>query len=402
MDSAPKRKITLQLPALYPKQQEAIYSPSRFSLIEASTKSGKTHGCMVWALDNGFKLKAGEEGWWVAPIRAQANIAFKRICRALPQGTILANKSNLTITLLQTGGVLVFQSGENPDSLFGENVHFAILDEASRMREEAWFAMRSTLTYTKGPVRIIGNVKGRKNWFYRMCRKAQGGAENYAYHKITAWDAVEAGVLDQEEIESARDDLPEAVFNELYLAEPSDDGGNPFGMNWIEECTGEMSDNDPVVYGWDLAKSHDFTVGIGLDENGRMCRYQRFQKPWRETTRLIIKEIGDVPTLVDSIGVGDPIVEDLQAECPQVEGFKFSSSSKQVLMEGLAVAIQGETIVFTEEVKTELDIFEYEYSRRGVSYSAPPGYFDDRVCALALANKHLRDKGRMVDDTGFY
>jgi hypothetical protein len=31
------------------------------------------------------------------------------------------------------------------------------------MKEDAWTAIQSTLTATRGPVRIIGNVKGKKN-----------------------------------------------------------------------------------------------------------------------------------------------------------------------------------------------------------------------------------------------
>ena len=38
-----------------------------------------------------------------------------------------------------------------------------MIDEASRMKEDAWTAIQSTLTATRGPVRIIGNVKGEKN-----------------------------------------------------------------------------------------------------------------------------------------------------------------------------------------------------------------------------------------------
>jgi len=48
------------------------------------------------------------------------------------------------------------------------------------------------------------------------------------YARITAKDAVAAGVLDQEEIDDARATLPATVFQELYEAEPSDDEGNPF------------------------------------------------------------------------------------------------------------------------------------------------------------------------------
>jgi len=47
--------------------------------------------------------------------------------------------------------------------LYGEDVYGAVIDEASRMKEDAWTAIQSTLTATRGPVRIIGNVKGEKN-----------------------------------------------------------------------------------------------------------------------------------------------------------------------------------------------------------------------------------------------
>jgi hypothetical protein len=60
--------------------------------------------------------------------------------------------------------VIRFKSGEKTDSLYDEDVWAAVLDEASRMREEAFHAIRSTLTATRGKVRLIGNAKGRKNW----------------------------------------------------------------------------------------------------------------------------------------------------------------------------------------------------------------------------------------------
>ncbi len=44
--------------------------------------------------------------------------------------------------------------------------------------------------------------------------------------------------------------------------------------------------------------------------------------------------------LIDSTGAGDPIFEDLQRDGLPVSGFRFTSTSKQQLMEGLASAIQ--------------------------------------------------------------
>jgi len=262
------------------------------------------------------------------------------------------------------------------------------------MREEAWHAIRSTLTATRGPARIIGNVKGRSNWFFKMARKAQGGEPGMAYAKLTAWDAVKGGVLDKQEIEDAQRQLPENVFRELYLAEPSDDEGNPFGIKAIAACVIPMSDDPAAAIGVDLAKSMDWTVVIGLDLKKRVCGFERWQgMPWDETETRIKGLVGKTSALVDSTGVGDPIVERLQKGRRNYTGFQFTGASKQKLMEGLAVAIQSGEVGFPDgPIRAELELFEYEYTRTGVRYTSPSGYHDDCVMALALAveqHRHL-------------
>jgi phage FluMu gp28-like protein len=303
----------------------------------------------------------------------------------------VANEGELTVAL-PNGTTLWFKSGEKADALYGENVHAAVVDEASRFREESWHALRSTLTATRGPVRLIGNVKGRRNWFYHLARRAESGEPDMRYTKITWRDAVESGILAAAEIDDARRMLPEAVFRELFEAEPSDDAGNPFGLAAIQRCIGPLSEARPVCWGWDLAKSVDWTVGVALDAEGVVARIERWQSPWEETIGNIAAATAGLPALVDSTGVGDPILEALQRRgSGQFEGFKFSGPSKQQLMEGLAVAIQQQAIRFPAGVLVqELEAFEYEYRRTGVSYSAPEGLHDDAVCALALAVQHRR------------
>jgi hypothetical protein len=80
------------------------------------------------------------------------------------------------------------------------------------------------------------------------------------------------------------------------------------------------------------------------------------------------------------------VLEALQQTSRNYEGFKFSQSSKQQLMEGLAVAIQQGQVSYPDGVVVrELEQFEYVYTRTGVHYAAPDGAHDDCVCALALA-----------------
>lgn len=404
--------IAYERPYLYPKQQKAIFSGKRWATCEASTKSGKTQGAIVRLIEWGLfgngrtPVLPGQNYWWVAPVSAQAGIAYERIKSNLTTGTFTKRDSPIPTINLVNGTHLVFKSADNPDSLYGEDVYAAVADEASRWPAPAWHALRSTLTATRGPAVLIGNVKGKRNWFYEMCRRIENGLEpNGSFERISWRDAVAAGVLDLEEIEDARRNLPEAVFLELYEAIAGDDTGNPFGEKYIRECVGPLSTNNPVAFGVDLAKYQDYVVVIGLDEVGQVCEFHRWNgMAWPATISRIQKIVGeDVPALVDSTGVGDPVLDQFKVEHGNFKGFYFSPASKQRLMEGLAVAIQGREITFPDgPIKNELMLFEYENTRTGVKYSAPAGYHDDCVCALALARQMWSETAPAANLMQFY
>lgn len=426
------RRIRYVRPWTYAKQSAFLFSPARWSVCEASTKTGKSSGCLLWLTEQAaLHGRPGAECWWVSPVHRQAEAMLSRWKIAAPRGLYTANDSKRVVTLAN-GATIRFLSGEKPDNLYGDDVIAAVLDEASRMRPEVWPAVRSTLSATKGPARFIGNVRGRKNWFFQMARKAQGGAQDMAYAKLTAWDAVEAGILDRAEVEDAQRMLPEHVFRELYLAEPAEEGANPFGYDHVRACLQLGLAEGPVAaWGIDLAKSLNWTVMVGLNAEGRTCAFERFQKPWAETLQTIRSIVGRGYGCIDSTGVGDPVLEFLQrslstrtptgpdveqltmaqrdrelarqvedaesdgqiqtalATCPNLEGFKFTGPSKQALLEGYALAIQRHTIGLYggpgEVVLAEHDAFEFEVTRTGIRYSAPSGFDDDCVMAYALA-----------------
>lgn len=216
-------RIEYVRPFLYPKQIELFYAPERFVFCEASTKSGKTHSCIVWLVEMALLHGApGRNYWWVAPIRSQAKIAYNRIWNASDKRFVKKNESELFIEF-PNGARIYFKSGDNPDALYGEDVYAAVGDEVSRMRYDSYIALRTTLTATGGPLRLIANVVGKNNWFYIECRAVERGRENCKFGKITAQDAVDAGVLDGKEIKLARQMLPEKEFTQLYLAEAIDD-----------------------------------------------------------------------------------------------------------------------------------------------------------------------------------
>ncbi len=364
----------------------ALFAPERTVIIEGASKCGKTTGCMLWLAELAFETgRPGRNFWWVSSVYGTAEIAYARLKQGLPPAIIKARDDKMSLTL-PNGAIIGFRSAEKPDNLYGADVYAAVGDEVSRWREAAWHALRTTLTATKGPVRLVHNVKGRQNFAYKLARRAEAGEPDMLHRKFTAWDAVRWGLLEAKDVEDAQRLLPEAVFKELYLCQPSDDGGNPFGFAAIRAGIAPLSGLKPTVWGVDLARAVDWTVAIALDEYGDVCAFERWQAPWPETEERLAQLIGSTPALVDSTGVGDPVLAHLQRLVPKAEGFTFSAPSKQKLMEGLAVAIQQGEVHYPEgPIVAELETFEYEHSRTGVRYSAPAGLHDDCVAALALA-----------------
>lgn len=393
----------IQLPPLYEYQFKALFGPERYAVIEGATKVGKTFPGILWLLYAAGQVvermgaPEARNYWWVAPTRSQAEIAYTRLKRMLRESGMSDSeiKTNDSDRRLQINGLGVFwfKTGEDPDNLFGEDVWAAVLDEYTRQREESWFAVRSTLTATGGRVRFIGNKRG-KGWGWKLAREAErrqaNGDTEWTAHRISAIDAVRAGLMSQEELDDARKTLPAHVFEELYLCQDAEDASNPFGLGAIRRCIKPLSTAPSVVYGIDLARSEDYTVVIGLDAARTVSCYERWNGlSWDATEGRILSIIGSTPTLIDSTGVGDPVVENLRRARPSVEGFKFTGGpggSKQKIMEGLAMDIQSNRIGFPDGlIVSELEAYQYAYTRSGMTYDTLADH-DDTVCALALAN----------------
>jgi len=370
--------MRIELPTLHTKQQEIIDCQSRFRVVLAGRRFGKSELSQIEIIINALQ---GKQVFYITPTYQLARVFFDQLIKCVP---FEANKSELSIKF-PNGGAVYFFTGERLDNLRGRKFHFGVIDEASYISdlENGWLnSIRPTLTDYKGRALFISTPKG-KNYFYSLFLKS--GEPDWQSFKFTTYDNP---FIDKTEIDDARMQLPNVVFEQEYMANPAENAANPFGSSYIKQCTFEVSLEPPIAFGIDLAKSVDFTVIIGLDKNGSVCYFNRFQKDWKQT-KQVIGNLPKVPTLIDSTGAGDPIFEDLQRDGLPVSGYKFTSPSKQQLMEGLASAIQQRKITFPQgHITEELEIFEYQYTATGVRYSAPQGFHDDCVMSLALAWQH--------------
>lgn len=263
----------------YRKQVEFIDAPTKNAIIEATSKAGKTVGCLVWLFEQAFSpwgsfrhinreiipstqeydSKEGMAYWWVAPVSDVTKIAFRRMKKFVPKELVRStNETERTITLIN-GAILVFKSADNPDSLYGEDVYAAVLDESTRMKEDAYIAVDSTMTATQGPMRIIGNVKGAGNWSYKLAREVElGKLKDWSYFKLTAKDAIDSGVLSESVLEEKRSRLPNGVFLELYYAIPFANSANKFAYCFdkskhVAEC--KVNFDYPVYLSFDFNRN---------------------------------------------------------------------------------------------------------------------------------------------------
>lgn len=372
----PTTEITLPKP--HDGQQNVINSPARFKVVMCGRRWGKSLISKSLSIED---ILHGKQVAYITPTYQLAKIFFDEIATLLPNNLFKTNRSDLVVSSIN-GGNLRFFTGEKLDNLRGLKFHRVIIDEASFISdlENGWNnSIRPTLTDYKGRAMFISTPRG-KNFFFSLFMK--GGENQWAAFKYTTYDNP---YIDPKEIDDAKRMLPNAVFEQEYLANPSENAANPFGYENINSCIKPLSLLPPIIYGIDLAKTVDWTVIIGLDVNGNVSYFDRFQADWG-TTKMKIKALPQVKKIVDSTGVGDSVVEDLQKDGVYVQGFKFTSSSKQDIMMALQMAIHQKTVGFPSGViEDELKIIEYKYSSHGVKYSAPTGFHDDCVMALALA-----------------
>lgn len=262
-------EVDIKLPTfLTSYQKKILLSTKRFTITEASTKAGKTLSHMIWLFVEAHKpyVKRGYNFWWVAPVYQQAEIAFKRYKSKLIEKGIYRfyEKPRLEI-ICPNGAIIKFLSADNPDNLYGEDVHAAVFDEAPRAKYDAWVALRTTLTATNAPAKLIGNFKGISNWMHQLKEESKNKNSNYEYFKITAYQAVEEGVLKLEEIEQAKKDLTPNQFKMLYLAEASEDEDSLIEYGAIDD----LFTNIPLK----VKEQKYITADIALDGSDKFVIY---------------------------------------------------------------------------------------------------------------------------------
>jgi len=167
--------------SLHPGQAAIYNSKARFKVCAAGRRFGKSHfaACMlgVEALREtnaaGYHLTAEHGVYYVAPTFDQAKrIMWPKLRQILGfanQGGFIRNENvNDGWLELVNGRRIYIKGADNPDSLRGIALSFAVLDEYADMKASTWDEIIDpALMDVEGSALFIGTPKG-KNHFYKL------------------------------------------------------------------------------------------------------------------------------------------------------------------------------------------------------------------------------------------
>lgn len=218
--------------ALLPWQQEVFSDKTRFKVVAAGRRCGKSRMAAVTLLIEGLRCPQGSAVLYVSPTMGQSRQIVWDLLLDLGRDIIQnSHVNNLDITLIN-GARIYVRGADRPDTLRGVSLTYAVLDEVADIKPEAWEqVIRASLSDKRGRALFIGTPKGR-NWFYDTFKLGESDDDPdwKSWHFTTA----DNPLIDQKEIESAKKTLSSFAFKQEYMASFTNAGSDIFKEEWIK------------------------------------------------------------------------------------------------------------------------------------------------------------------------
>ena len=227
-------KVEPQFPRLsklryHPVQADLWLSQSRFNIVHAGRRSGKTEIVGKRKIIRKAILGNGPEypnynSFVSAPTRDQAKRIYWEDLKAMVPKSIVAKKpseSKLTIFLYNRFGTISSISVlgmDRPERVEGSPWDHGLLDEIGNMKPETWKThVRPSLSDRNGTCDFIGVPEGR-NHYYDLVQDAEA-SEFLLPNGEKVWRTfhwLSEDILDIDEIIQAKQDLDELTYEQEY------------------------------------------------------------------------------------------------------------------------------------------------------------------------------------------
>lgn len=175
----------------------------------------------------------GGRAWWIAPSYKLAAVGWRGVRNLAAQIPGVQIREGERLLTFPGGGTVQVRSADDPQSLRGEGLDFAVLDECAYMKQEAWTeALRPALSDRKGGALFISTPRGL-NWFRDLWLLGQ--LPEQSEWRSWSFKTVDNPFIDPAEIEAARAILPSRVFRQEYEADFMEDApGALWKRAWID------------------------------------------------------------------------------------------------------------------------------------------------------------------------
>jgi len=233
---------------LLPWQQTVYSDPTRFKVVAAGRRTGKSRLAAWMLIINALQTDKGQV-FYVAPTQGQARDIMWQTLLELGNPVITnAHINNLQIKLVN-GATISLKGADRPETMRGVSLKFLVMDEYADMKPDVWEQiLRPALADQKGSAMFIGTPMGR-NHFYELYKMAElGDDETYKGWHFTSYDNP---ILDPEEINTAKKSMSSYAFRQEFMASFEARGSEMFKEDWVE--FGEEPDDAQYYIAIDLA-----------------------------------------------------------------------------------------------------------------------------------------------------
>lgn len=392
---------TITIRACLHQAQAVIHqSPARFRVVAAGRRFGKTRLGVNECLDAAIK---GGRAWWIAPTYKITEVGWRplmRIASKIPGAKVSLSDRMIG---LPGGGEVWVRSGDNPQGLRGEGLHYVVLDECAYMQEDVWReAIRPALSDTSGRALFISTPNGL-NWFWSLYQRGVSGETGWASFQ---YPTSANPYISPDEIEAARKDLPELTFMQEYEAQFVSMEGAVFRR--VQEAAVSEPLDAPLpghqyIAGVDVASSVDYTVVSVFDvAEKRQVHLDRFSRVdynvLEDRLHAIYQRWNMDAMTIEGNSIGQGVIDHLVQRGMRVQRFITTSATKQAAIQLLQSGLEHAILKIINNPIQIGELLSYESKRNAsgsFSYSAPAGMHDDTVMALAIAWWSL-ERGRAV------
>ena len=218
--------------SLIPWQQQVWDSKSRFKVVAAGRRTGKSRLAAYMLIYYGLQVKQGQV-FYVAPTQGQArDIMWQTILEVGHPVIKTSHINNLQITLIN-GAVISLKGADRPETMRGVSLKYLVMDEYADMKPEVWEQiLRPALADQKGGAMFIGTPMGR-NHFYELYTYA-GLDEVEGLYEAWHFTSYDNPLLDPEEINMAKVSMSSYAFRQEFMASFEAMGSEIFKEEWIK------------------------------------------------------------------------------------------------------------------------------------------------------------------------